>query len=256
MQLAFGAGNMYVTQLQDAFGSTIVNPTPYPLAVLQEGMVDFSGDIKELFGQNAFPVAVARGKTKVSVKVKPARILAGVWNALFFGQTLSNGYITNFTDATGTAIPGTPFQITPTPPSSGVFAADLGVFYAATGLPLTRVASAPATGQYAVNVGTGQYTFAAADTLLVVYINYQYSVSAAGSGQKQTVVNVTMGFAPAFRADLTVAYLGKLTNFQFYKCMATKMTAGFKNEDFMVPEFDFSAFDNGAGNVFGWSTNE
>ncbi len=259
MQFAFGAGNMYVTQLQDAFGNTVANPTPWPLAVLQDGSVDISGDLKELYGQNSFPAAAARGKTKVQIKVKPARIFAGVWNAIFFGQTLATGYVANFTDGSaGTAIPTTPFQITPTPPSGGVYAADLGVFNVATGLPFTRVASAPAAGQYSVNVATGVYTFASADNVsgISVLINFQYTVSSAGSGQKQTVQNVQMGFAPAFRADLTVSYLGKLTNFQFYKCVATKMAANFKNEDFMVPEFDFSAFDNGAGQVMGWSTQE
>lgn len=105
MQYAFGAGNFYVTQLQDAFGNAIANPTPYPLMALQGGEVDFSGDIKELFGQNQFPVAAARGKMKMQIKVKPARILAAVWNAIFFGQTLASGLIANYTDATGFVVP-------------------------------------------------------------------------------------------------------------------------------------------------------
>lgn len=256
MQVAFGAGNMYVTQLQDAFGAAIANPTPYPLMILQEGTLDFSGDNKELYGQNQFPVAVARGKTKLQVKVKPARIIAGVWNAVFFGQTISAGLIANFTDSVGTAIPTTPFQITIVPPSSGTYAADLGVISGATGFPLTRVASAPATGQYSVNVGTGVYTFAAADVGITVFINFQYTTSTAVSGNKQNVANLPMGYAPTFRADLTVAYLGKLTTFKFPLCVATKMSVGFKNDDFAVPEFDFSAFDNGAGQVMSWSTSE
>jgi hypothetical protein len=162
-QYAFGAGNMYVTQLQDADGNAIANPTPYPLMTLQEGSVDLSSDTKELYGQNQFPVAVGRGKTKIQVKTKPARIFAAVWNSIYFGQTLVAGIFANFTDTTGTLIPTTPFQITITPPSSGTFAADLGVLDQ-NGNPMKRVASAPATGQYSVNLGTGVYTFAAADT--------------------------------------------------------------------------------------------
>jgi hypothetical protein len=254
-QYAFGAGNMYVTQLLTAAGAAVANPTPYPLMVLQEGSVDFSSDTKELYGQNQFPVAVGRGKTKMAIKVKPARILAGVWNALFFGQTLSPGLIAVNTDSTGTAVPTTPFQITPTPPSSGTFAADMGVLDA-NGAPMIRVASAPATGQYAVNVGTGQYTFAAADTTKIVYINYQYSTSTATTGQKQVVANLAMGYAPTFRADLCVTYLGKIVTFSFPNAIATKLGLGFKNEDFAIPEFEFSAFDNGAGQVMSWSTSE
>lgn len=254
-QFAFGAGNFYVTQLQDATGAAIVNPTPYPLMVLQEGMVDFSGSLKELYGQNQFPVAIGRGKMKMGIKVKPARIFAGVWNAIFYGQTLSAGLIANYTDATGTAIPGTPFQITITPPSSGVYAADLGVIGVVSGQPLKRVASAPTTGQYSVNIATGVYTFAAADTLLAMYINFQYSATVAGA-QKQTVVNLPMGYAPTFKTDLTVSYLGKLTTFSFPSCIATKLALGFKNEDFAIPEFDMDAFDPGNGNVMTWSTSE
>lgn len=253
-QFSFGAGNMYVTQLQDATGAAIVNPTPYPLMVLQEGAIDFSGDLKELYGQNQYAVAIGRGKMKMGVKVKPARIFAGVWNAIFFGQTLSAGLVANYTDTTGTAIPATPFQITITPPSSGTFAADMGVLNA-SGSPMKRVASAPATGQYSVNVATGVYTFAAADTGLVVYINYQYTATVTGA-QKQTVANLPMGYAPVFKADLTVSYLGKISTFSFPNAISTKMAIGFKNEDFAIPEFDFSAFDNGAGQVMTWSTSE
>lgn len=253
-QFAFGAGNMYVTQLQDASGNAISNPTPYPLMVLQEGSVDLSSDVKELYGANQFAVAVGRGKTKIQVKVKPARIFAGVWNAIYFGQTLAAGIFANYTDTTGAAIPTTPFQITVTPPSSGAFASDLGVIDA-NGNPMKRVASAPATGQYSVNTGTGAYTFAAADTGKTVYINYQYTATST-TAQKQTVANLPMGYAPTFKADLTVGYLGKLTTFSFPMAVATKMNLGFKNEDFAVPEFDFSAFDNGSGQVMTWATSE
>jgi len=254
-QFIFGAGNMYVTPLQLADGTSVTNPTPIPLMVLQEGSLDFSGDEKLLYGQNQFPVAVGRGKVKLGVKVKPARVFAAAWNTLFFGQSLSAGLIANHTDTTGVVIPATPFQVTVTPPSSGTFAADMGVISATTGLPMKRVASAPATGEYSVNVSTGAYTFAAADTTKTVYINYQYSASVAGS-QKQTVQNLPMGLAPVFKADLTVNYLGKVTTFSFPNAIPTKMGLGFKNEDFAVPEFDFSAFDNGSGQVMTWSTSE
>lgn len=254
-QFAFGAGNMYATQLQDANGNAISNPTPYPLMVLQEGTIDMSGDLKELYGQNQFAVAVGRGKVKLTCKVKPARIFAGVWNSIFFGQTLNTGLIANYTDTTGVAIPATPYQITVTPPNSGTYAADLGVINA-NGIPMSRVASAPASGQYSVNVSTGQYTFAAADTGLTVYINYQYSTNTAGSGYNQNVVNLPMGYAPTFKADLTVAYQGKMVTFSFLKAVSTKMSIGFKNEDFAVPEFDFSAQDDGTGHVMKWSTSE
>lgn len=254
MQHIFGAGNMYVTQLQDALGAAIANPTPFPLLTLQEGSFDFSGDLKELFGQNQFAVAVARGKMKATCKVKSARVIAGVWNAIFFGQTLSSGLIANYTDSTGAAVPTTPFIITVTPPSSGTYAANMGVLDW-NGNPMTRVASSPATGQYSVNVSTGAYTFASADAGLTVYINYQYTATVTGA-KKMTVQNLPMGYVPQFKTDLTVAYQGKIVTFSCPLCIANKMTLPLKNEDFSVPEFDFALMDNGAGQILTWSTSE
>lgn len=253
-QYAFGAGQLYVTPTADALGVAVANPTPLKLMDLQEGSLENSAELKKLYGQNSFPVAVGVGKRDISVKVKPARILASVWNTLFFGQTLAAGLIANYTDTAGVAIPATPYQVTVTPPNSGTYVADLGVIDA-NGQPMKRVASAPATGQYSVNTSTGQYTFAAADTAKTVYINFQYSATVTGA-QKQTVQNLPMGYAPTFKADLTVSYLGKNTTFSFPACIASKMGMSFKNEDFAIPEFEFGAFDNGTGSVMTWSTNE
>jgi len=258
-QFAFGVGAMYVTQLQDAWGNAISNPTPLPLLTLQEGSIDMSADNKELYGQNQYAAAVARGKAKLTVKVKPARIYAALWNALFFGQTLTSGLLAIQTDTTGVAIPSaTPYTVTPTPPNTGTFVSDMGII-SATGYPLTRVASGntPATGQYTVTTG-GTYTFAAADAGKTVYINYQYTVASANAGtaQMETVRNLPMGYAPQFKADLCVGYQGKLVTFSILQAIATKMSLGFKNEDFAIPEFDFSAMDNGTGNIMTWSTSE
>jgi hypothetical protein len=255
-QIMFGAGNMYVTQLQDAFGNVPTTPQPYPLLVMQEASIDDTAQVKKLFGQNARAYAIARGETTTTLKVKNARVLANVWNAIYYGQTLNAGLLTALTDTTGTAIPTTPYQITPTPPSSGTYLDDLGVISGVTGSPMKRVASGPTTGQYSVNIGTGVYTFAAADTGLLMYINYQYSVSTAGSGFKMTVRNVAMGAAPLFRARLTVAFQGKTVNVDCRSCVATKFTLPFKNTDFAVPELDFELQDDGAGNVYDISTAE
>lgn len=251
-QYAFGAGTMYVTPLQDSSGTAISNPTPMKLMELQEGSFDFGAESKKLYGQNSFPAAVGIAKRNIGVKVKNARILAKAWNALFFGQTVTAGIIGVRTDTTGAAIPTTPYQITPTVPSSGTWQADLGVLNA-SGTPMTRVASAPATGQYSVSAGV--YTFAAADTGLTVYINFRYTATST-TASKQAVSNQPMGYAPLFSCDLSVIYQGKETYFGLPACMASKMGIAFKNDDFMVPEFEFEAMDNGTGNVMNWSTSE
>lgn len=253
-QIMFGAGNMYVTQLLDAFGNAPAVATPYPLLVMQEAALDDTGQIKKLFGQNGRAFAIARGEVTTTIKVKNARVLLNVWNAIYYGQILTPGLLTGFTDQTGTAVPSTPFQITVTPPGSGVYTADQGVLEGTTGNPLAKVASAPATGQY--SQAGAVYTFAAADVGLVRYINYQYSTSTAATGNKITVRNLPMGGAPTFRARLTVLYQGKNIHLDCRSCVATKFTLPFKNTDFAVPELDFELQDDGAGNVYDISTAE
>jgi hypothetical protein len=65
-----------------------------------------------------------------------------------------------------------------------------------------------------------------------------------------------MGYAPTFRADLTVSYLGKYLYLGFPLAIAGKMGLGLKNEDFTIPEFEFGAFDNGSGQIMSWSMSE
>lgn len=253
MQVAFGSGLLFATPLVDAFGAAIANPTPFLLGVMQDCAIDLSFDTKELHGQNNFPVDIGRGKGKLSGKTKAAQINAKMFNSLFFGQTMSTGLTSIVYDTTGTAIPSTPFTITPTPPASGVWAADLGVRNA-SGVPLTRVASGPATGQY--SVASGVYTFAAADTGNTVYINYRYTVASAGSGNSLNVINLPMGEIPSFQAELLLKKGGKSTYVRVPNFVTSKFNFGTKQDDFLIPEFDFSGFADPSGNVIYWSTTE
>ncbi len=64
-----------------------------------------------------------------------------------------------------------PLQLS-APAPYGPWASDLGVVYAATGAPLSSVASAPGLGQYSVSGGT--YSFSAADAGQAVMLSYGY----------------------------------------------------------------------------------
>lgn len=248
MSYAFGSGNLWATPLIDANGNTIANPTPVKFGELQDSQIDISRDLKELIGQNQFPVAVAVGKGKVSIKSKFARINGQMLDAVFSGQGYTSGTLTAINnDTAGAAIPASPYQLTVTPPSSGTYVADLGVIDA-NGNPMTRVASAPATGQYTVTTG-GQYTFAAADTGKTVFINYRYTATAT-SAKSVAFKNLPMGQTPIFGLDLTVGYAGKSVVWRFPQCVSGKLTFGTKQDDFTVLDMDISAFADGAGNVF------
>jgi hypothetical protein len=244
----FGAGTLWGFPVG---GNTAANPTPMKFGTLQDVSLDISGDVKQLYGQKQFPEAVARGKCKITGKAKAASINGKMYNDLFFGQTLGAGMITTALDETA-AIPATPFQITVV--NATHFKQDWGVRYAATGLPLTRVASGPTLGQYSVNTSTGVYTFAAADTLASVQISYTWVNSSVG-----TQLNITsqlMGFAPTIQVLLETVYNTNQFSVLLYSAVCSKLTIATKQEDFIIPEFDFEAFANAAGQVIDIYSNE
>ena len=252
MQALFGAGVLWGTPLTDATGAAIANPSPILFGALQEVSLDISFDTKTLHGSNQFPLAIGRGKGKVSGKAKAADIKGNLFNSIFFGQTIAAGIVGDDYDTTGSVIPATPFTITPTPPSSGTWSQDLGV-RDSNGLPMTRVSSAPTAGQYSVSAGI--YTFAAADTGKTVFISYQYTATST-SAKKSTVQNLPMGYAPTFRVDLFMPYQGKQLIITLNNCISTKLSLPTKLDDFTMPEFDFEAFADGSGNVLTYGTTE
>ena len=74
-QVAFGSGTIIATQV----GLSGV-ATPARVGILQDAQIDFSADLKELYGQNRYAIALAAGKTKVEVKAKFAGIRGNLWN--------------------------------------------------------------------------------------------------------------------------------------------------------------------------------
>lgn len=252
MQHIFGSGILWGTPLTDANGVAIANPTPVQFGVLQDVSVEIAAENKMLHGQNQFPIDVARGKGKITCKAKNALVNGALINSIYFGQTVGANHTKDFYDTTGTAIPATPFQITITPPGSGTFAQDLGV-RDQTGRQYTRVASGPATGQYSLSGAV--YTFASADQGVKVFIDYQYTLTEAIAKQS-TVLNLPMGYAPEFRADLSNPYKGKHLTLILFKCIASKLAIATKLDDFAIPEFDFDAFADGSGQVLKWAVSE
>jgi hypothetical protein len=230
----------------DAFGNTVTNGTPVQLAVCQEIALDEGFETKKLYGQNQFPVDAGRGKGSIGVKAKFAQVNALTVSALYFGQTLVAGLESYRSDVTGAIIPTTPFTITPTVPNTGTWAGDLGV-RDSNGRPMTKVASAPATGQY--SVATGVYTFAAADTGKQVFISFRYTASSVTTAGKMTVQNVPMGAAPVVQLDVFFQKNGKDFATRYPQAIASKFSWQSKLDDYMVPELNFECFADAAGNV-------
>lgn len=251
-QYLASTGTLWGAAYQDANGTAIAVPQTFKFGVMQEASIDIAFETKHLMGQGLFSVAKGRFSGSIKGSAKFAKVEAALYNSLFFGQTLSTGLTADNIDLTGALIPGTPFAITPTVPASGTWAADLGVINA-SGLAMTKVAASPATGQY--SVAAGIYTFAAADTGLRVFINFQYTATTANS-KKSTVTNILAGTAPEFIADLTIPFGGKQLHIRLHSCISSKLSFATKLGDFIIPDFTFEASADANDNVITWSTSE
>lgn len=129
---------------------------------------------------------------------------------------------------------------------AGAFFMDLGVVYAATGVPLIKVSSGVAQGQY--EESSGVYTFNVADAGVSMKVSYMY-LAASGVGFDQTILNQLMGFEPIFTLSFSTTFNGQQLNWILWNCVSSKLTLGTKLDDFLIPEMDFSAFATAAGKV-------
>ncbi|WP_182180529.1 hypothetical protein [Methylobacterium radiotolerans] len=238
---SFGSGVLIGTR------TDIANATPVNFGLVQEVTMDETATIKELYGQQQHPLAIARGTIKTTGKAKVARISGLAMASLFYGVTPVPGQVMTAFGESGTIPAGAPYTVSVA--NAATAADDLGVLNALTGLPFTKVASAPAAGQY--SVAGGVYTFAAADQGKLLLLNYTYALT--GSGQHFTVTNQLLGTTPTFAAQFYTTFQGNAVNVRFNNCTSSKLGFGTKLEDFVMPEFDFSVFADAAGNVATWS---
>lgn len=232
MQYQFGSGNLF--GLVSAGGILV----PRKFAALQDVSVDFSFNLKELYGQNQFPLTIARGQGKIAIKAKAANIHGQTFNDIFFGGTNASGKTESIIGEVATITAGAA-----TAANGATFKDDEGVTFVATGVPLQRVSSAPAVGQYSVN-SSGVYAFNVGDNGKAVLLDYTYTV--AGSGNTTTLNNLLSGTTPNFIASLPMRKTqddGVVKTFymRFNNCYSEKLSIATKIEDFVIPEFDFKA---------------
>ena len=245
MQFGFGSGLLYTTR------TDVTGQGPIRFGAFQDLQLDFTGEIKELFGQNQFALDVARGKVKIEGKAKLAQISAPIANAVFFGGTISAGQTLSVYQEADTIPSSTAYTITVA--NAAHFVGDLGVHYLATGLPFTFITTGtPTVGEYSVNTSTGVYTFAAADEGVSVLIDYTYS---ATTGWTMASGNPLMGNTPKFSATFTQQYGGNQLTISMPNCVGSKFTMPTKLDDYVMEEFDFQAFSGAGGNPISISTS-
>ena len=174
------------------------HPTPINIGLLQEFQISAKSTVKELFGQYRDPLAIGAGTRKWTGKAKVARFSAHVLNAIYFGGSITTtGNTTTAYEADSGAgdVDSTRSRST----NSATWTVDQGVVYAATGLPLTRVSSVAAAGQYSVSAGV--YTFDSGDASAAVIIAYNYTTTSAGN--RMIVPQALIGPSLTFSINFT-----------------------------------------------------
>lgn len=234
---SFGSGQLFATPVGGG--------APLRFGAVQDVSVDIQGDIKMLYGQNQFPLALARGKSKIEGKFGSGQIDVDLYNLHFFGQTVTDGQLLQAINEAGSVPAATTYTITSA--NGADFVQDLGVYYATSGLPLRQVASSPGAGEYTVNSGTGVYTFAAADASAAVLLNYLYEDDT--NGRTLEINNKIMGDLPSFQIILAETFKGKALVLQLYSCVSDKLSLPFKQDDFMIADIGFSAQADAAGRI-------
>lgn len=245
MTLAFSVASAVLTSSNTSM--------PIKLGTLQEVSLDFDINIKELRGQQRYPVMAVAADGKVSGKAGFGTFYPEALGILLGGTKSTGAYsVATLGGAGQTAktIPTTPFAVTVSPPNSGTWAADGGVILVGASelfnTAMTRVASTatPTTGQYKVSAGV--YTFAAADAGATIIITYQYTTS---SGTTITVPNLVMGASYPFELIASATLQNKEVIFKLPNVISGKLSMPFKVGDFSIFDFDFEAFPDGSGNI-------
>lgn len=237
-QYVFGTGQLFATPVGGG--------APLRFGALQDVSVDFSGDIKQLFGQYQFALDTARGKTKIEWKASTGNIDVEAFNQIFFAQTVADDdELVQVINEAGSVPAMSTYTITVA--NAAGFYIDLGVYFATTGLPLKQVASMPAAGQYSVNPATGIYTFNSAQASAAVLINYLYETG--DSGGSLEIANQLMGVAPKFQLILSQTYNTKTMTMILYSCVADKLSLPLKQDDYLIAELSGNANADEANRV-------
>lgn len=246
MQVNFGTGKLWTVP------SNSGSVTPRNFGAIQDVSLDISFVNKKLYGQNQFPLDVARGQGSISGKAAFGQIYADVVNQLFFGQTVAAGMTDVIQGEAGTIPGSTTYTVQCT--NHTTFLYDLGVTITTAGVTIqaTRVLSLTAVGQYTVDATTGTYTFYSGDASKTVAMSYVYAKAA--SGNKIAMTNQPLGTTPKFALMLYHVKDGNELTAYLPMCASTKLSLPMKVDDYVIQSLDFEAFDDGSGNVMTWSS--
>lgn len=248
---SFGSGTLIAKR------TDLANQPVALLAVTQDWSIDITQELVDLVGQSKFPVDVAPGETKVTGKIKFARIQSATINNTILGQTLTAASGFTLTGPENhSAIAATTFTVT----NGSTFLEDGGLYYHGTGIGLTPVTAAPSAGQYIPGIaGTGTYTIATADESVAGGLDAFYTNSLT-SEFTIAISQQLMGVGPVFELIGAVPYkvqnVQKQFNIKLNAVRASKMPFAFNNKKYMMPEMDYTAFADASNNIGTFSITE
>jgi len=241
-------------------GNLATNPTPLRALTIQDAELDISGTIETLKGQYQFPDDAAVTDKKGTGKLTMGRKDLSMLNQIFFADVTAAGG-TSVSPTEAHSVPAsTPYTITVTPPGTGTFYADLGVYYQANNAKaFERLATGtPAAGQY--TVAAGVYTFAAADTGLGILISYAYTQSTTGNIFQ--VNNQNIGYGPQVEIYLVDTYqpipvsgVNIYSTTRVWAAKISKVTLGNKRSAYSMPQVDYEYFQAPSGRVLDLYSN-
>ena len=210
--------------------------TPYQVNPTIPASGTFASDLGVLDATTLMPYKkVASGPTTGQYALTPA----AVGTASFATNIMTVTAVTSGAFAVGQAV-------TSAGVAAGTYISSLGTGTGGTGT--YNLSTSPGTiVAQAVTAGVA-FLFAAADTGKSVLCSLEYS-AVSTTGKIVTITNQLMGYAPTFRAALNFSYGGKSFTFNLNSCISSKLSLPLKNDDFVIPEFDFSAVADAAGNI-------
>lgn len=248
---AFGTGTLVARRTDVSLAA------PFLFGTLHDISLSFDQKLESLLGQNKVAVALGDGELKISGKAKFARLQMTLFSNLLFGSSSTTGGLQMVSSGEAISVPANSPYTVVVANAAQTPLVEYGVFYQSGGIQLTPVASGPTVGQYSFNAGTGTYTFAAADAAVALYVYYTYS---SANGNKVTYSNPLMGSAPVFEVYFKTSTpnfgVAKDVTIKLNACKSSKLALSFANQKFTIPEFDFQAMADAAGNVFTLTTTE
>ena len=187
MEFGFGSGLLYPRRTDIAAQGAM------RFGAFQELSMDFSGDLKEMYGSFQYAIDVARGKSKIECKAKTGAISGALFNAIYFGGTVQAGQTL------------TAFQEAATVPAPITLATNASTASGLT-LPFTSTAGVaigqPVTG---ANIAVGSYVASLVANTSVT-LNQAISGTVASGASIVFGPGVTVANSATYVADLTVRY--------------------------------------------------